>query len=283
VAPVRAAGPTPSDYKQAVQQTYDLVRDARPNDTATAQQALSVLEAGTGRTQREIIADLSAKPPDFADATSRLRELLDALDNPATTADPAQAQQQLHDVLALHRYDAIHRPPTPLERLQQWLNDRFNDLLRFLFGRGGGALLGIPDVYFYFVGVAVVAAVAVIIFRSTRGRLKDGLVANAPSGPRAPADYFAEADRLAAAGDRVGAIRALCAGVAATLAGERTWEGSPLTVREIFQHAQEPARLRPLLEPFEAAIYGGRDVDPETYARAAVVAAAFRRPVELAA
>ena len=102
-------------------------------------------------------------------------------------------------------------------------------------------------------------------------------------GPRAPADYFAEADRLAAKGDRVGAIRALCAGVAATLAGERTWEGSPLTVREIFQRAPDPSRLGPLLGPFEAAIYGGREVDKATYERALQVAAAFRPPQELAA
>jgi hypothetical protein len=81
----------------------------------------------------------------------------------------------------------------------------------------------------------------------------------------------------------VRAIRALCAGVAATLAGERTWEGSPLTVREIFQHAPDPATLRPLLVPFEAAVYGGRGVDPATYERAMRVAEPFRRPAELAA
>jgi hypothetical protein len=71
--------------------------------------------------------------------------------------------------------------------------------------------------------------------------------------------------------------------VAATLAGEHTWEGSPLTVREIFQRAPDPARLRPLLMPFEAAIYGGRAVDAATYARAAQVAAPFRQPVQVAA
>jgi hypothetical protein len=71
--------------------------------------------------------------------------------------------------------------------------------------------------------------------------------------------------------------------VAATLTGERTWEGSPLTVREIFQHAPDPASLRPLLVPFEAAVYGGRDVDEATYQRAVQVAAPFRRPSELAA
>jgi len=102
-------------------------------------------------------------------------------------------------------------------------------------------------------------------------------------GPRAPADFFAEADRLAAAGDRVGAIRALCAGVAATLAGEQSWEGSPLTVREIFQRASDPVRLRPLLLPFEAAVYGGRDVDAATYQLAELAAAPFRKPMQEAA
>lgn len=108
-------------------------------------------------------------------------------------------------------------------------------------------------------------------------------MAGRSTGPRAPADYFSEADRLEAEGDRVRAIRALCAGVAATLAGERTWEGSPLTVREIFQHAPDPAGLRPLLVPFEAAVYGGRAVDEATYSRALQVAAPFRQRTELAA
>jgi hypothetical protein len=109
------------------------------------------------------------------------------------------------------------------------------------------------------------------------------VIANRPRPPRAPADYFAEADRLAAKGDRVGAIRALCAGVAATLAGEHTWVGSPLTVREIFRRASDPGRLDPLLLPFEAAVYGGRDVDVAAYERAAQVAAPFRQPVRVAA
>src|ERR1700694_1100466 len=129
---------------------------------------------------------------------------------------------------------------------------------------------------FYLIGAAGVAAVAFVVFRSARGRFTEGLVATQPAGPRAPADYFAEADRLAAKGDRVGAIRNLCAGEAATLAGERTWEGRPLHVREIFQRASDPVRLRPLLMPFEAAVYGGRGVDAAAYDRAAQVRAPFR-------
>src|SRR5260370_39777266 len=105
------------------------------------------------------------------------------------------------------------------------------------------------------VGGGVLATAAVIILRSTRGRLAEGAAARSHFGPGAPADFFAEADRFAAAGDRVRAIRALCAGVAATLAGEHSWVGSPLTVREICHHAPDPSRLRPLLAPFEAAAY----------------------------
>jgi hypothetical protein len=283
VLPAQAAADTtdPAAFKQAVQDALALVTDAQPTETATAHQALTVLEAGTGLTQREIIADLEASPPDFADATTRLRALLDALKQPANTSDPAQAQQRLRDVMAMHRYDALHQPQTWLDRLRQWFSDRINDLLN-IFRRESGSL-PLPNWVYYLFGAIVVTIVAALIFSSARGRFAEGSAARRPSGPRAPADYFDEADRLAAAGDRIGAIRALCAGVAATLAGERTWEGSPLTVREIFQHAPDPASLRPLLTPFEAAVYGGRDVDRTTYEHALQVAAPFRQPKDLAA
>ena len=265
-----------------MQDTYNLVVTARTLDVTTARQASSILEAGTGTTQPEIIAALQRRPPDFVEAGDRLRSLLDALDSPATTADPAQAQQQLHDIMAMHRYDPLHRPPSLIDRFFQWVTDRITDLLRFLFGRSGGGL-PVPDWVFYLLGVVALALVAWAVFWVTRGRFTDSVVAGAPTGPRSPADYFADADHFAAQGDRVRAIRALCAGVAATLAGERTWEGSPLTVREIFLRAPDPSRLRPLLVPFEAAVYGGRDVDEATYEQAARVAAPFREPKELAA
>jgi hypothetical protein len=276
------ADATPLDYRTAVEDAYSLIQNAAPNDTTTAGQAFLVLEEGTGQTQIEILVDLRANPPDFKDASARLEALLTALDHPATTADPSLATQRLHDVLSMHRYDALRRPPSLLDRFTQWVGDRIDDLIKLLFGRGGGGLR-IPALYIYAIGIAAIAAVAFVVFRSTRGRFSEGAATRAPSGPRAPADYFAEADRLAAGGDRVGAIRALCAGVAATLAGERTWEGSPLTVREIFQRSPEPARLRPLLNPFEAAVYGGRDVDEEAYERARQVAAPYRQPLEIAA
>jgi hypothetical protein len=272
-----------STYRQAVEDTIAIVSSAQPGDVAAAQRAVVVLEAGTGHTQLEIITDLQLRPPDFQDAGTRLNRLRDALAAPAGTADPAQAQQQLHQVLTMQRYNQLHQPPGPLDRLGQWIGDRIREFLSFLFGGGGNKAPAIPFAYFYILGAIAVVGAAVIIFRSTRGRLAEAAAAGLSRGPRAPADFFAEADRLAAAGNRVGAIRALCAGVAGTIAGEHTWAGSPLTVREIFQRAGDSARLRPLLLPFEAAVYGGRDVDAATYARAELAAAPFRQPPQEAA
>jgi hypothetical protein len=264
-----------------VQQAYDIIKSASPENSGPAANAVRVLAAGTGGTQPEIINDLVARPPDYGDARARLEALISALSSPANTQDPALAQQRLHQVMSMSRYDPLHRPQSLWDRFVQWVNDRINQLLAFLFGRPGGAQA--PNWIAYGVGVLTLLLVAVIVFRAARGRLSAAMVA-VPSGPRAPADYFAEADRLASKGDRVGAIRALCAGVAATLAGERTWEGSPLTVREIFMRAPDAAGMMPLLAPFEAAVYGGRPVDEATYERAALVAAPYRRrPAEVAA
>lgn len=279
--PVSADASAPSIYRQAVDDAYNLVRGAGRTDTATARSAANVLETGTGQSQPEILADLRSVPPDFDDARARLLALKAALQNPATTADPGLAGSRLHEVLSMSRYDSLHRAPSPLDRLTQWIGDRINDLLRLLFGGSGGPRA--PAWLIYVVGVIAVVAVTVFVFMSARGRFTANVSANRPAGPRAPADYFSEADRLAARGDRVGAIRALCAGVAATLAGERTWEGSPLTVREIFQRAPDPQSLRPLLRPFEAAVYGGREVDAATYERAAQIAAPYRKPAAVAA
>jgi hypothetical protein len=280
-ATIAAADPLPPpSYSDAVQTAYNLIRRASPEDTAPAVAAVRVLVAGTQNTQPEIIADLEARPPQYEDASKRLAALLAALIQPATTSDPALAQERLHDVMSMSRYDALHRPPSLLDRFYQWVQDRINALLRLLFGSGAGSQT--TALWLEAVGVLVLLAVIFVIVRASGGRL--GLSASVgPGGPRPAADYFAEADRLAARGDRVGAIRALCAGVAATLAGERSWEGSPLTVREIFQREPDFASLRPLLVPFEAAIYGGRDVEVDTYEKAAQVAARYRRPVEAAA
>ena len=273
---VAADPPEPPTYAQAVQTAYDIIQYASAPDAVPAIRATNALVSGTGTTQPEILDDLRARPPLYADARTRLSELLAALQQPITTADPQLAQQRLREVMSMSRYDPLHRPPSLWDRLVQWIQDRIAALLRLLFGAGGGSQLAAW--WIYVVSIATLAVVVFVLFRAARGRFSQSMTA-LPGGPRPPADYFAEADRLAASGDRVGAIRALCAGVAATLEGERSWEGSPLTVREIFQRAPDHEALRPLLLPFEAAVYGGREVDAAAYERAARVAAAFRRPL----
>lgn len=268
--------PSPPPYADAVQMAYDIIQNASGSDIGPAIRAYRVLVSGTGNTQPEIVDDLLARPPLYADARTRLSELLTALQRPVSTSDPQLAQRQLGQVLSMSRYDALHRPPSLWDRFVQWVQDRIAALLRLLFGNRGGAQFA--SWWLFVVSIVVLALVVFVIVRSARGRFSQS-VSVLPGGPRPPADYFAEADRLAATGDRVGAIRALCAGVAATLEGERSWEGSPLTVREIFDRAPDHEALRPLLLPFEAAVYGGRDVDEATYERAARVAAPFRKPV----
>jgi hypothetical protein len=89
-------------------------------------------------------------------------------------------------------------------------------------------------------------------------------------------DRFREADALAAAGDYAAAVRALAGGVAGSLGGEGAWEASPLTVRELFDRSERPEALRPLLLPFEAAVYGARTPDRAAYEEAAAAALPFR-------
>ena len=275
------ADPVNPTYLNAVQQAYDLVHNAPASDPARADAAIRVLTDGTGDTQPEIVADLKARPPLYVDATTRLANLLAALGQPVTTADPDTARQRLHDVLSSDRYSGLRRPPSLLDRFAQWIQDRISDLLRLLFGQRGGAQIA-TSYWVYLVGFAVIGVAVFFVVSAMRGRFSQS-VSISPEGPRPAADYFAEADLLAARRDYVAAIRALCAGVAATLAGEGSWSGSALTVREIFRKAPDFASLRPLLLPFEAAVYGGRPVDQATYERAAQVAAAFRQPVEKAA
>src|SRR5260370_20429400 len=141
-------------------------------------------------------------------------------------------------------YGGVGAPPSFLDRFGQGAREGIRNLIRLLFGgRGGGPQ--VANWIFYLIGAVALAAVAIVVFRFTRGRFHEDAIASQATGPRAPADYFAEADRLAAEGDRVGAIRALCAGVAATLAGGHTWGGGPLTGREVFPRAPGPTRLNP--------------------------------------
>jgi hypothetical protein len=265
----------PPGYADSVDRALQILRDAPADDRAAARQAADVLEAGTGQGQREILADLRSEPPAVADARTRLAALARADRSPAFVPEPARARSALDDILAQPRYSGLGQGPSlwdrltdALGRLLVWLLERVTAVVAGGFGWALVAVAGL-----------LLAGTGLLVARSVRWWSRRE--ARADAGAAAPAavaarDRFAQADRLAAAGDLAGAVRELAGGVAAALGDDRAWEASPLTVRELFGRSPDPAALRPLLLAFEAAAYGQRPPGPDDYRRAAESAAPFR-------
>jgi hypothetical protein len=273
-----ASGAAPS-YADSVDQALHTARQAAGDDRQAARLAADQLEAGTGQSQPEVLGELRADPPNLADARGRLAALSRAARSPAFTPEPGRASAALRDILADPRYAGLQSGPPLGDRLTYlalvalvWLLERV--------GRGGLPLLWALGG----AGAVTLAAATLLLALAIRGRGRREARLTARSVEEVARDRFAEADLLAAQGDLTAAVRALAGAVAAALGDDRDWDRSALTVREIFARADEPARLRPLLQVFEAAVYGARPPDPEAYARAAAAAAPFRRtPEHLAA
>jgi hypothetical protein len=263
------------DYTSAIHRALTLVRFAERGDAPSLQQALQVLEQAPGPSQPEILRELRAIPPNLADADSRLQALDGALQARVDTPDPDRASQQLKAVLSMPRYVGLATGPGLLQRIVTTVLKAIRDFLQWL---GVGNLhLDIP--LWVWLGLAVLAILAIIVW-PIRGTLSRGgreaLVRRTPTAVRPSADFFADADRLAAAGDYQAAVRALAGGVAVKLSGERAWDQSPFTVRELFYRSKDPDTLRPLLRSFEESSYGHRSPDQEIYARAAEAARPYR-------
>jgi hypothetical protein len=191
------------------------------------------------------------------------------------TPDPARASQQLREVLSMPRYAGLGSGPSLWDRI---LSAILGAIARFLSWLGvGGLHLSIP--LWVWLAVASVAILFAILWPLRSGLNLGGRSARMRAGAAAaqPAiDFFADADRLAAAGDYLGAIRALAGAVAVRLSGQRAWDQSPYTVRELFSRSQHPDSLHPLLRSFEEASYADRAPDPAAYARAAEAAEPYR-------
>jgi hypothetical protein len=259
-------------YADTVDRALQVLRDARADDRDAARRAADVLEAGTGQSQREILLDLRQSPPDVADARSRLAALSRADRSPAFVPEPARARQAVRDILAQPRYAGLGQGPSLADRIRAallqllvWVAERIGAVLSSGFGLAVvGAAIGL-------------ALMGLVIVRSVRWRGRpEARLPGASAADEPDHDRFARADRLAAAGDLEGAVRALAGAVAVALGGDRAWELSPLTVRELFARAADPAALRPLLLAFEAAVYGQRPPGPEAYRQAEAAAAPFR-------
>ena len=269
---VRAAD-TGGGYADSVDSALQILRNARGDDRDAARRAADVLEAGTGQTQREVLLDLRQSPPDLADARGRLAALAVADRSPAFVPEPSQARQAVRDILAQPRYASIGQGPSLTDRIR----DALLQALVWIAERLGAVLTSGAGIAVVAAAVIALVLVAIVVARSVRWAARSEALPDRGAAARElDEDRFARADRLAAAGDLEGAIRALAGAVAAALGGDRAWEASPLTVRELFAGAADPAALRPLLLTFEAAVYGQRPPGPEAYRRAEAAAAPFR-------
>ncbi len=268
VAP--AAADSRTDYVVAVQRARDLVTQARAGNRAAAAQAASALRSATGDSQPEILADLDQNPPNLFDAGDRLDSLQQALGAPVATPNQSQADREVQSIMAEPRYQPSG--PNLLQLVEAW----FLQQLARLFGSGGGASQIITLIELAF-ALIVATVLLVVLARAVFSRRGGAVARHRPGNVAARAAHsFAEADRLAAAGDYLGALKALTSAVATTVGGIGTWEASPFTVRELFVEKRIIDGLQPLVVPFEAAAYGRRAPDAGTYERAAQAAAAYR-------
>ena len=276
-----AEGPS---YADSVDRALTLLRSAPDGDTSAAAQAAQQLQAGTGNTQPEILDDLHASPPRLADARVRLAALQRAVRSPAFTPEPRKADDLVQGILSQPRYADVRGGPSLWDRLRQALVRLGVWLLDHLAASGGAPAWvrwAVPAA-----ALALLLVVTLLLVRAARGqgRRDAGSAEQARARGDTARDRFADADRLAAAGDLTGALRALAGGVAAALGDEGAWEVSPLTVREIFWRSPNPEELLPLLAAFEAAVYGAREPEADAFARAERAAAPYRSaPAETAA
>ncbi len=258
-------------YLQAVRDAESILDSSQ--GTSGAAHASTALAAGVGCSQPEISADLAGKPPDVGDARRRLRALDTALTSPPSPAPGAESE--LRRLAASSPYQR-EQPESPGELFTGWIQGREAALQA---AACGGLLSLVLAVLEYAAIAAVALGAAVFAYRRLRRREASEVEVEGPGSlqrRRSAAERFANADRLAAAGEHAAALRELASAVATVLGGEAAWEASPLTVRELFARAGRLAELRPLLRGFEDAFYGHRPVTRERYEEAAAVAAPYR-------
>ena len=235
-----------------------------------------MLATAPGPSQPEILRDLGAEPPNLTDADQRLQALFTALQARVDTPNPDRARQQLNGVLSMARYVGLGSGASLVDRIFSAVTTALG---RFFAWLGLGQLHPNIPVWFW-LGFAALIILGIILW-PIRGALSRGgreAVPRPAAGVVRPSvDFFAEADRLAAGGDYLRAIQALAGGVTMRISGERAWNRSPFTVRELFARTEHRELLSPLLRSFEEASYGGRPPDAPMYAKAADAAERYRR------
>lgn len=277
-----AAPPAGADaYATAVGRVLDLVV-ARQAGAAAAEMRSDGLDG----TEREVYRDLTEQPPDFEDAEVRLRAVQAVLGTPAAGGDPAHEHAQIQHILSLHRYAG--NQPSAWDRFWNWVGERLAEWLESLARPALGLAIPIWVWVVLLVAALLAAGLGVVLIagfaRASRRRRRAAELGVEPA--RMVRERFREADRLAAAGDWEGAVRALAEAVATRLSGEPWWASSPQTLRELFRQAGRLEPLRPLLLAFETVVYGRRKLEEAAYRAAEAAAGPIRAqppPEEVAA
>ncbi len=172
--------------------------------------------------------------------------------------DPERVREIARSIVTEPPYRA--GPPGPLRRAFQRILDVVGDVL----GNALGTVATVPGVAWVLAGLGLVA-LALVVWRATRGvTLGRGDHAAVPeaASERPATAWAADADRLAAAGDLEGALRARYVAAVVTLIEQGAIEDVPgRTIREL---DAELATLAPSLQPVlaragervEAVVFG---------------------------
>lgn len=186
---------------------------------------------------------------------------------PVPERDPARVRAAVEEVLSRPEFRALE--PTPIQRLQQWVAERLQELLSGLVGgRPGTALIGV-------IVVAGLVGLAGMGLRFARGVERDpSQRARTRTAPRRTArDWTAEAEGHERAGRWAAAVRCRYRALVASLADAGIVEEIP--GRTAGEYRREVGAAVPEVsgdfdgasEVFERAWYGRVPSGPEDAAR----------------
>ena len=278
--PARAAATDATEYLRLVDAARaDL--EASPPDLAAARDAITAaqrLAPPPGAVLAAIVSDLSRRPPDVADAVTRLRAIGDVLALPAGAApgDAGDARRRLEGVYREPTFAHLDRVPSPslLSRLYDGLRRLLSGLTGAL-GPAGSLLAG---------GLVLLAAIALILrlLRGAAGRRMRGPPEERPPGGDDPEREWTAALTAAAAGDHREAIRRAFRSALLTVAARGRLPVDPSwTTRELLARAAGDADLVAALAPaataFDRAWYSGTAVGEADWLVARDRCAAVRR------
>jgi uncharacterized protein DUF4129 len=255
--------------------------DRSPPDLAAARDAITGaqrLAPPPGGVLAAVVSDLSRRPPDVADAVTRLRAIGAVLALPANAApgDAEDARRRLEGVYREPAFAHLDRVPSPslLSRLFDALRRLLSGLTSAL-GPGGSLLAG---------GLVLLAALALTmrLLRGAAGRRMRGPPEERASAGDDPEREWTAALAAAAAGDHREAIRRAFRSALLTMAARGRLPVDPSwTTRELLARAAGDADLLAALAPaaaaFDRAWYSGAAVGEADWLVARDRCAAVRR------